>query len=99
MTPASPPPPVQFVAPSPVERSRFVAHSAHEEPVYDLTYYLKGGLAGGLCCSATHGGVVPVDVVKTRMQLDPAAYSGMVDGFKKVRAWRNAAWPACSLSL
>ena len=25
----------------------------------------------GLCCSVTHGGVVPVDVVKTRIQLDP----------------------------
>ena len=50
-----------------------------------LEYYLKGALAGGICCSATHGGVVPVDVVKTRMQLEPGKFSGMVDGFKQVR--------------
>ena len=23
---------------------------------YDLTYYLKGALAGGVCCGVTHGG-------------------------------------------
>lgn len=38
---------------------------------YDMTYYLKGALAGGICCSFTHGALCPVDVVKTRMQLEP----------------------------
>ena len=27
--------------------------------------------AGGICCSITHGALTPVDVVKTRVQLDP----------------------------
>jgi len=55
--------------------------------VYDLTHYLKGALAGGICCSITHGALCPVDVVKTRIQLDPVKYSGgMIDGFKKVIA-------------
>ena len=59
----------------------------HEAKKYDLAYYLKGALAGGICCSVTHGALCPVDVVKTRMQLDPAKYnSGMVGGFKKVIA-------------
>jgi solute carrier family 25 (mitochondrial phosphate transporter), member 3 len=40
--------------------------------VYDLMYYLKGAAAGGICCSITHGALTPVDVVKTRVQLDPA---------------------------
>lgn len=28
-------------------------------------------LAGGMCCAASHGGTVPIDVVKTRLQTDP----------------------------
>lgn len=28
--------------------------------------------AGGICCSITHGALTPVDVVKTRVQLDSA---------------------------
>ena len=38
--------------------------------VYDGMYYLKGAAAGGICCSITHGALTPVDVVKTRVQLD-----------------------------
>jgi len=37
--------------------------------VYSGSYYLKGAVAGGLCCSLTHGAACPIDVVKTRMQL------------------------------
>lgn len=55
--------------------------------VYDLTYYLKGAVAGGICCGVTHGGLCPVDVVKTRIQLEPAKYNkGMVGGFRQVIA-------------
>lgn len=54
---------------------------------YNMSYYLKGGLAGGLCCSITHSAVCPVDVVKTRMQLDPVKYNkGMIGGFRQVIA-------------
>jgi len=52
---------------------------------YDLTYYTKSALAGGICCGLTHGAVCPVDVVKTRMQLDPVKYNqGMIGGFRQV---------------
>lgn len=48
-------------------------------------YYLKSALAGGICCGATHGAVCPVDVVKTRMQLEPQKYNkGMIGGFRQV---------------
>jgi solute carrier family 25 (mitochondrial phosphate transporter), member 3 len=47
---------------------------------FGLSYYLKGALAGAICCSATHGGVVPVDVVKTKIQLDPVKYKGGMFG-------------------
>jgi len=54
---------------------------------FDTTYYLKGAFAGGLCCSITHGGVVPVDVVKTRIQLDPKTYcDGLIGGARRVVA-------------
>ena len=50
-------------------------------------YYLKGSAAGGICCSITHGALTPVDVVKTRIQLDPVKYnSGLIGGFKTVIA-------------
>jgi solute carrier family 25 phosphate transporter 3 len=52
---------------------------------FDVTYYTKSALAGGICCGFTHGAVCPVDVVKTRMQLDPVKYNkGMVGGFRQV---------------
>jgi solute carrier family 25 phosphate transporter 3 len=41
------------------------------EQTYDALYYTKGAAAGGICCSITHGALTPVDVVKTRVQLDP----------------------------
>jgi len=53
--------------------------------IYNTSYFLKGAVAGGLCCSITHGAACPIDVVKTRMQLDPVKYNkGMIDGFKLV---------------
>lgn len=53
--------------------------------VYDALYYLKGALAGGICCSITHGALCPVDVVKTRIQLDPATFNrGLIGGFSQI---------------
>eukprot|EP01047_Picozoa_sp_COSAG01_P018639 COSAG01_NODE_1014_length_12131_cov_10.088749_10_plen_154_part_00 len=67
----------------------FCAASAGE--VYDMTYYLKGALAGGTCCSITHGALCPVDVVKTRIQLDPVKYNkGLIGGFSQVTAEEGA---------
>eukprot|EP00339_Tiarina_fusa_P027623 CAMPEP_0117021260 /NCGR_PEP_ID=MMETSP0472-20121206/16057_1 /TAXON_ID=693140 ORGANISM="Tiarina fusus, Strain LIS" /NCGR_SAMPLE_ID=MMETSP0472 /ASSEMBLY_ACC=CAM_ASM_000603 /LENGTH=331 /DNA_ID=CAMNT_0004726685 /DNA_START=6 /DNA_END=1001 /DNA_ORIENTATION=+ len=52
---------------------------------FGATYYLKGALSGGICCSITHGALCPVDVVKTRIQLDPVKYNkGMIGGFRQV---------------
>jgi solute carrier family 25 phosphate transporter 3 len=59
--------------------------SVYDFSVYSGSYYLKGAIAGGLCCSITHGAACPIDVVKTRMQLEPAKYNkGMLDGFRQV---------------
>ncbi|KAK1254224.1 hypothetical protein MKX08_008219 [Trichoderma sp. CBMAI-0020] len=50
-----------------------------------FSLYSRFALAGAVCCSVTHGGLTPVDVVKTRIQLDPATYNrGLVGGFRQV---------------
>ncbi|KAI3632975.1 hypothetical protein MIR68_009050 [Amoeboaphelidium protococcarum] len=50
---------------------------------YDL--YARFAFAGAVCCSVTHGALTPVDVVKTRIQLDPEKYNrGMVTAFRTV---------------
>jgi len=54
-------------------------------------YYLKGAAAGGICCSITHGALCPVDVVKTRVQLDPVKYNqGLIGGFRQIIAEEGA---------
>lgn len=68
-----------------------VEPAVHKDKVYDLAYYLKGALAGGICCGVTHGALCPVDVVKTRIQLNPAKYNqGMIGGFRQVIAEEGA---------
>lgn len=58
---------------------------------YDAMYYLKGAAAGGICCSITHGALTPVDVVKTRVQLDSAKYNnGLIGGFRTIIAEEGA---------
>jgi len=75
-----------------------VEHAVHKDKVYDLAYYLKGALAGGICCGVTHGALCPVDVVKTRMQLNPDKYSkGMVAAFRQVVAEEGSATLATGL--
>jgi len=56
---------------------------------YDMMYYLKGSLAGGICCSITHGAVCPVDVVKTRVQLDPIKVSFLMKKCLAKTCWNN----------
>lgn len=37
--------------------------------------YSRFAFAGAVCCSVTHGALTPVDVVKTRIQLEPEVYN------------------------
>ncbi|OQN97614.1 hypothetical protein B0A48_16478 [Cryoendolithus antarcticus] len=49
--------------------------------------YFRFAFAGAVCCSLTHGGLTPVDVVKTRIQLDPVTYNrGLIGGFRQIIA-------------
>jgi len=71
--------------------SVLLAPSKYDWSRYNLTYYLKGAAAGGICCSVTHGALTPVDVVKTRVQLDPTKYTGLISGMRKIVAEEGAA--------
>lgn len=54
-------------------------------PPSGLDLYARFAFAGAVCCSVTHGALTPVDVVKTRMQLEPSVYkNGMIGSFKQV---------------
>jgi len=54
-------------------------------------YYVKGALAGGICCSITHSALCPVDVVKTRIQLDPIKYrNGLLGTARQIIAEEGA---------
>jgi solute carrier family 25 phosphate transporter 3 len=67
--------------------------AAHVDPTAPtgLALYSRFAFAGAVCCSVTHGALTPVDVVKTRIQLDPATYnSGLIGGFRKVIANEGA---------
>lgn len=56
-----------------------------------LQLYSRFAFAGAVCCSVTHGAFTPVDVVKTRIQLDPVTYNrGMIGGFRQVIANEGA---------
>ncbi|KAL7623612.1 mitochondrial phosphate carrier protein [Parahypoxylon ruwenzoriense] len=47
--------------------------------------YSRFALAGAVCCSITHGALTPIDVVKTRIQLDPVTYNrGLIGGLRQV---------------
>ncbi len=63
----------------------FIMGGHKKQGPFDLNYFVKGALAGGICCSLTHGALTPVDVVKTRIQLEPKTYSGgMVSAARKI---------------
>lgn len=62
-----------------------------EQGPFDLTYYLKSALAGGICCGITHGALTPVDVVKTRIQLEPSVFNkGMGHATRSIVAKEGA---------
>ncbi|KFZ02243.1 hypothetical protein V500_00351 [Pseudogymnoascus sp. VKM F-4518 (FW-2643)] len=61
------------------------------EKLSGAALYSRFAVAGALCCSITHGALTPVDVVKTRIQLDPATYNrGLIGGFRQVIAKEGA---------
>ncbi|ORY81994.1 mitochondrial phosphate carrier protein [Protomyces lactucae-debilis] len=56
-------------------------------PQFSLSDYSKFFSAGALCCTLTHGATTPIDVVKTRIQVDSALKgSGMLAAARSIVA-------------
>ncbi|KAG1716059.1 hypothetical protein ID866_1085 [Astraeus odoratus] len=63
------------------------ASQAAGVPQFSLRDYTSFFFAGALCCTITHGAMTPIDVVKTRIQVDPAyARHSMFSGARLVIA-------------
>nr|XP_058164563.1 solute carrier family 25 member 3 isoform X2 [Dasypus novemcinctus] len=65
-------------------RSRNLAAAAVEEYSCEygsMKFYALCGFGGVLSCGLTHTAVVPLDLVKCRMQVDPQKYRGIFNGF------------------
>jgi solute carrier family 25 phosphate transporter 3 len=45
-------------------------------------YFLLCGFGGILSCGTTHTAIVPLDLVKCRIQVNPEKYKGIGTGFK-----------------
>uniref|UniRef100_A0A8D2Q2T8 Solute carrier family 25 member 3 n=1 Tax=Varanus komodoensis TaxID=61221 RepID=A0A8D2Q2T8_VARKO len=61
-------------------RNPSVGHEEHSCEYGSLSYLLLCSLGGLLSCGVTHTAVVPLDVVKCRMQVEPKRYRGLVQG-------------------
>lgn len=72
-----------------IENPRKIAFAAAAVPAKEgevaygsLEYYLKCAIGGALSCGLTHTAVVPLDLVKCRIQVDGAKYKNISNGFK-----------------
>uniref|UniRef100_UPI00358E0B7B solute carrier family 25 member 3 isoform X1 n=2 Tax=Myxine glutinosa TaxID=7769 RepID=UPI00358E0B7B len=69
---------------SPTEYRRFAAASAAEETSCEFgspKYYATCGFGGILSCGITHTAIVPLDLVKCRIQVNPLKYKNIFNGF------------------
>eukprot|EP00753_Platysulcus_tardus_P016781 PLAT6035.2.p2 GENE.PLAT6035.2~~PLAT6035.2.p2 ORF type:complete len:346 (+),score=102.04 PLAT6035.2:1-1038(+) len=68
----------------------FAAAAAPAGVEHNADYYRKCMAGGVLSCGLTHTAVVPLDIVKCRMQTDPTRYKGIIDGFRTISATGGA---------
>lgn len=54
-------------------------------PTFTVKDYGSFALAGAIGCGVTHGAMTPIDVIKTRIQLEPTVYNkGMVGSLRQI---------------
>ncbi|KAI0142495.1 mitochondrial phosphate carrier protein [Hypoxylon sp. NC0597] len=79
--------PVKFVADSVASVSPVLVR-----PEMKLSELARYAFSGAICCSFTHALLTPVDVVKTRVQLEPVKYNrGLTGGMRQIVANDGAA--------
>ncbi|KAI1139595.1 mitochondrial phosphate carrier protein [Hypoxylon sp. FL0543] len=79
--------PVKYVADSVASVSPALAR-----PEMRLSELARYAFSGAICCSFTHALLTPVDVVKTRVQLEPATYNrGLTGGMRQIATNDGAA--------
>ncbi|KAG5746213.1 hypothetical protein H9Q69_008301 [Fusarium xylarioides] len=76
-------------------KDKLVTTVTRESPT-DVSLYARYALAGAFCCAFTHAVLTPVDVVKTRIQLDPITYSSSLS--KSARHIVSAEGPGALLT-
>ncbi|KAF5633158.1 phosphate transport MIR1 [Fusarium tjaetaba] len=76
-------------------KDKLAADVTKETPT-DISLYARYALAGAFCCAFTHAVLTPVDVVKTRIQLDPITYSSSLS--KSARHIVSAEGPGALLT-
>jgi solute carrier family 25 phosphate transporter 3 len=59
------------------------ARYSHPVP-HDNMYYAKCVIGGIISCGLTHTAIVPLDVVKVNMQVDPDKFKGLISGTRVV---------------
>ena len=55
-----------------------------KERELDATVFWRFALCGALCCSTAHAILVPLDVVKTKMQASPSKYPSFVSATRRI---------------
>jgi solute carrier family 25 phosphate transporter 3 len=53
-------------------------------PAYSFGTYARFGISGAAGCALTHSFVIPLDVVKTKIQTDPGQYTNIFDGARRI---------------
>jgi solute carrier family 25 phosphate transporter 3 len=72
---------------------RSIAFAAADKPTVEFgstKYYAYCAFGGLLSCGITHTAIVPLDLVKCRIQVDAAKYKNLVHGFKVTMAEEGA---------
>lgn len=72
---------------SPIRSASCATNSNAEEVKFGSgKYFALCGLGGVLSCGITHTAIVPLDLVKCRIQVNPEKYKGIIGGFRTTLA-------------
>lgn len=58
-----------------------IRYPVEKERPLDAAVFLRFAACGAVCGSTAHGFLIPIDVVKTRMQSEPKKYPDMTSTF------------------